>query len=390
MDESIHVLCVDDEPRVTEALAMNLRRHFRVSTAPNGLAGLAIVDSDDPPIVVVSDMCMPEMDGAVFLSQVRERAPDTVRILLTGQGDIDSAVAAVNHGQVFRFLTKPCKTETLAAAVRAAADQHLLITTERVLLDQTLRRSIHVLTDVLSLTNPLAFGRAIRLRQLCADVVAALGMRLAWQVEVAAMLSQIGCLTLAAETHEKLYYGKPLTHDEADKVRHLPTFAVQLLAKIPRLEAVRAILQNEPTNFDGNGNAPGAPKGQAIPLGARVLKIAGDYAMLEAAGHERDAALSILQARKGKYDPDILAALVGAQASATVRGIAEVPLSAVRPGMHLAQGVSSTSGVLLVARGQEVTVGLLERLVNLPNGTVHEPISVLVPADPKEQTQVTS
>jgi response regulator RpfG family c-di-GMP phosphodiesterase len=386
MDESIHVLCVDDEPRVTEALAMNLRRHFRVSTALNGQAGLAIVDSNDSPTVVVSDMRMPEMDGAAFLSQVRERAPDTVRILLTGQADIESAVAAVNHGQIFRFLTKPCKTETLVAAVRAAAEQHRLITAERVLLDQTLRGSIHALTDVLSLTNPLAFGRAIRLKQLCADVVAALGMPLAWQVEVAAMLSQIGCITLPSETHEKLYYGKPLTHDETDMVRHLPTLAVQLLERIPRLEAVRAILQNEPNSFDGNGNAPGAPKGQAIPLGARVLKIVGDYDMLEAAGHEPDAALSILQARKGKYDPDILAAFVRAKATAPVLGISEVPLSAVRPGMHLAQGVTSTSGMLLVARGQEVTVGLLQRLRNLPKGTVREPITVCLPADPKQRT----
>ena len=172
------------------------------------------------------------------------------------------------------------------------------------------------MTDILSLTNPLAFGRAIRLKQLCAEVVTALGMPLAWQIEVAAMLSQIGCITLPPETHEKLYYGRPLTHEEADMVRHLPALAVQLLDRIPRLEAVRAILQNEPNSFDGNGNAPAAPKGQAIPLGARILKIVGDYDMLEAAGHESDAALSILQARKGKYDPDILAAFVRAKATA--------------------------------------------------------------------------
>jgi response regulator RpfG family c-di-GMP phosphodiesterase len=380
MNENIHVLFVDDEPRVTEALAINLRRHFRVSTAPNGQAGLAIIDSDDPPIVVVSDMNMPEMNGAVFLSQVREQAPNTVRILLTGQADIESAIAAVNHGQIFRFLTKPCKMETLVASVRAAAEQHRLITTERVLLDQTLRGSIQALTDVLSLANPLAFGRAIRLKQLCADVVGGLGLKLSWQIEVAAMLSQIGCITLAPDTHEKLYYGKPLNQDEAALVRNLPMVAVQLLDKIPRLEAVRAILLNEPTNFDGTGNAPGAPKGQAIPLGARILKVVGAYDTLEAAGREPDAAIAILREHNGKYDPDILASLVRAKATSPTRGLSEVLLAALRPGMYLAKGVSSTSGMLLVARGQEVTTGLLQRLRNLPIGTIREPITVFVPA----------
>ena len=314
---------------------------------------------------------------------MRERAPDTVRILLTGQADIESAIAAVNHGQIFRFLTKPCKTETLVASIRAAAEQHRLITAEHVLLDQTLRGSIHALTDILSLTNPLAFGRAIRLKQSCADLVAALGLTLSWQIEVAAMLSQIGCITLAAETHEKLYYGKPLTHDETEMVRHLPTIAVQLLDKIPRLEAVRAILLNAPNSFDGIGNAPGAPRGQAIPLGARILKIVGDYDTLEAVGHGPDTAISILQKRSGKYDPEIWAVFVRAKTTSPAQGISEVLLSALHPGMYLAQGVSSTSGMLLVARKQEVTLGLLHRLRNLPKGTVREPITVFVPAELK-------
>jgi DNA-binding NtrC family response regulator len=95
MTEQIHILCVDDEPKVLEGLVLNLRRYYRVSTAINGQKGLAIIDGDDPPGVVVSDMRMPEMDGAAFLSQVKQRSPDTVRLLLTGQADLDSAIAAV-------------------------------------------------------------------------------------------------------------------------------------------------------------------------------------------------------------------------------------------------------------------------------------------------------
>jgi len=93
MSDLLHVLCVDDEPKVLEGLALNLRRHFRVSMAMNGQTGLTIVEGADPPAIVISDMRMPEMDGASFLSQVKARSPDTVRLLLTGQTDIESAMA---------------------------------------------------------------------------------------------------------------------------------------------------------------------------------------------------------------------------------------------------------------------------------------------------------
>lgn len=82
------VLCVDDEPQVLQGVGRVLRRDFEVLTATSGAAGLAVLDEAGPISVVVSDMRMPEMDGAAFLSQVRDRWPDTTRILLTGQADI--------------------------------------------------------------------------------------------------------------------------------------------------------------------------------------------------------------------------------------------------------------------------------------------------------------
>jgi DNA-binding NtrC family response regulator len=160
MSEQLHVLCVDDEPKILEGVALHLRRHYRISMATSGTEGLAIVGGSDPPAVVVSDMRMPEMDGATFLGKVKEQAPDIVRLLLTGQADMTSAIAAVNQGQIFRFLTKPCNAQTLLAAIAAAAEQYRLLTAERELLEKTLRGSIKALTEVLSLANPLIFGRA--------------------------------------------------------------------------------------------------------------------------------------------------------------------------------------------------------------------------------------
>jgi response regulator RpfG family c-di-GMP phosphodiesterase len=385
MTELIHVLCVDDEPRVLEGLVLNLRRNYRVSTAPNGQAGLALLDGDPPPAVVVSDMRMPEMNGATFLSHVKERSPDTVRILLTGQTDLDSAIAAVNHGQVFRFLTKPCNPQTLLAAIQAAAEQHRLITAERELLEKTLKGSIKALTEILSLANPLIFGRASRLKQHAADLMAELGVPLSWEVEVAVMLSQIGCIVLSPANNEKLYYGRPLTPEETESTQCVPTLSRQLLDSIPRLDAVRAILEAQDYTFDGSGSPRGAPRGESIPLGGRVLKLANDYDFLEAAGTGPGVAIGTLQSRKGRYDPKLLDALSRIKGKGVSPGVGEIGLASLQTGMILIQDVTSTAGALLVARGHEVTPAILGRLRGLPPSSVREPLVVFVPAEPKRE-----
>ena len=107
----ISILCVDDEPRVLEGLKLTLRRGFNVATATNGAEGLAVLQQMDGAAVVISDMRMPGMNGAVFLAKVRALWPDCTRLLLTGEPGRDAVVAAVNEGQIFRFLTKPCAPE---------------------------------------------------------------------------------------------------------------------------------------------------------------------------------------------------------------------------------------------------------------------------------------
>jgi response regulator RpfG family c-di-GMP phosphodiesterase len=375
MTDQLHILCVDDEPKVLEGLVLNLRRHYRVSTASSGQIGLTIVDGNDRPAVVVSDMRMPEMDGATFLSQVKERSPDTVRLLLTGQTDLDSAIAAVNQGQIFRFLTKPCSPQSFLAAIAAAAEQHKLITAEKELLEKTLRGSIKALTEILSLANPLIFGRATRLKQHAADLLAGLGVPFTWHIEVAVMLSQIGCIVLTPANNEKLYYGKELTAVEIESTQCVPKISLQLVEGIPRLELVCAILDAQEYNFDGSGAPLGAPQGESIPLGARVIKLVSDYDFLEASGSSPAEAISTLQGRKGRYDPKLLGAL-GRVKNKTTSGVTQVKLASLQVGMLLVQDVVSTTGSVLVPRGHEITQAVLSRLSGLEPGSVKEPMMV--------------
>src|SRR5882672_4792554 len=107
------ILCVDDEPNVLEAFSRSLRKDFQVFVAQSGEQGIAMIENEGPFAVVVSDMRMPEMDGIQFLSRVRETIPETVRVMLTGNADQQTAMNAVNEGNIFRFLTKPCSPEAL-------------------------------------------------------------------------------------------------------------------------------------------------------------------------------------------------------------------------------------------------------------------------------------
>jgi len=124
---SERVLCVDDDPRILGAFRRQLEEQFDLVTATGGREGLELIDSQGPFAVIVSDMRMPEMDGVQFLAAVKEKAPKSVRMMLTGCADLDTAIEAVNEGNIFRFLTKPCLPEQFARAIQAGIDQHRLI-----------------------------------------------------------------------------------------------------------------------------------------------------------------------------------------------------------------------------------------------------------------------
>jgi len=200
---SEYILCVDDDENILKGFRRQLRGQFELETATSGQEGLELFKRKGPFAVVVSDMRMPMMDGIEFLSRVREANPDSVRIMLTGNADMQTAIDAVNEGNIFRFLTKPCSSDELAKAINAGIEQYRLINAERELLQKTLTGSIKMLTDILSMVNPAAFSRASRLRRLVGRLAAEMKLPNLWQYELAAMLSQVGCLTLLPETLER-------------------------------------------------------------------------------------------------------------------------------------------------------------------------------------------
>jgi FixJ family two-component response regulator len=348
------IICVDDEPQVLEGLKDRLRRHYDVVTTTNGFEALKLLADDDVP-VVISDMRMPMIDGARFLTLAREHAPNTVRMVLTGQADVESAIQAVNGGQVFRFLVKPCAQEDLLASLDAAVELHRLRTSERVLLEETLRGAIGTMVEVLTLADPAAFGRATRIRQLVTMVAGRARVELTWELVSAALLSQLASLTLT----------------DAD-VERLPVMAERLLAQIPRLETVRQMLRHAgPDPEDG-------PQAGATPQ-ANLLRIAIDYELLESQDVEPEVALATMRGRGHRYEPELLEHLASALgARASNRQLREIGVLGLTSEMTIAADVKTHGGQLLVARGAPATPTLAARLRALPEGHVREPVKVWV------------
>jgi FixJ family two-component response regulator len=379
------VLCVDDERQVLEGLATHLRTLFAVEVATNAADALAYVEQTPELGAIVTDMRMPNIDGAEFLRRCYAVAPHVSRILLTGHADTKSAVAAVNEGRIFRFLTKPCPPPALIAAVDAAIRQTRLVTAERDILERTLKGSIEALTEILSLASPELFGRASQLKEMVVGVARNAGWDVPWQYEVAAMLSQIALFSLPDELLRNYQRGEALSEDEQASVARLPEVADRLLAHVPRLESVRAIVVG--SSAPDVRHSPTATVDEVIMVqrGAQLLRTANEFLLYSSRGMTSADALAALRAADRPFDPAMLDALgqLIAERDAGRRVIA-VGVAGLAPGMVLAQDLATRSGVLIAGRGYEITPTLVEKLRNYRQGSVPEPIHVVVHSKPAE------
>lgn len=366
------VLLVDDEQNVLEGFRRNLRR-YTLTTALGPMEGLEQVKKNGPFAVVVSDLQMPDMDGITFLTEVEAHAPNTIRIMLTGQADLNVSIAAVNEGHVFRFLTKPCPPELLAATLNDALEQYRLVEAERQLLEETLHGAVEVLTDVLGLVDEASQSFATRVQATVTKMCAATGLE-GWQYELAAMLSQLGNLILPPETTAKLNRGAPLTGPERAMADEAPGVAYRLLAHIPRLEEVAAIVRDQ-------ADPPPMPPGREVDVvaaGATMLNLAVRYQRLLASDRSEHEVRTLLE---NAATDDFRKAVVGAlfEKEQTQWEEAVLPVRALQVGMVLSQVVRANNGVMLLSDGQVLSAALLERLRVFAEGVgVEEPIRVRI------------
>ena len=362
------VLCVDDEPNILVGLERSLFGRFEVVTSNGGEAGLAAIQLGEPFDVVVSDMRMPQMDGATFLAKVREVAPDTIRILLTGHADTDSAIAAVNKGAIFRYLCKPCPKEQLVAILDEAVSQRRLVLAEKDLLENTLAAAVKTLTEVLAMVAPWAFQRAAFAQSCVRHALLKLDWPDPWIYTLAASLSQIGCVGIPADLVQADAAQRGMTPDERALMDGHPEVACRLIESIPRMELVAQIVR-----YQASSPPPDAPI--EIVRGAPLLRAALALERHYIRDTILDKPYQILRELRPALPEYIAKSLEDFRANISSNRTAMV--RELVPGWLVDEDVTCRNGMMVLSKGHELSemaITTLRRL--LAAHAIQEPIRV--------------
>jgi response regulator RpfG family c-di-GMP phosphodiesterase len=370
------VLLVDDEINILNSYRRNLRGLLDFDVADSGQQALQLM-AKHTYSALVTDMQMPEMNGIEFLKQARKQSPDTVRLMLTGNADQQTAIDAVNLGDIFRFLNKPCTTDLLIKAVEDAYRQYNLIIAEKVLLNRTLKGVINVLNEVLTLVNPDAMEHEFRLRSHMLNLARELGLKKSWSFEPMIQLSQLGCIIFPEHTILNMQQGQTISEEERQLFAQHPCLAADLISKIPRMENIARTVLYQEKCYNGDGIPLDDVKGSDIPFGSRMLKVVLDYMRSARKDESPDTSFSKLEQHKQLYDPKILAAFKKTLSIEVKEQ--QVGVRDLKPSMALRQDIRTTRGQLVARKGQQITESLQQIIHHcLQNKALDDDLKVAV------------
>ncbi len=398
------VLCVDDEPSILSALKRVLRAEdCKVLQAGSGAEALAMLEQEAVD-VVVSDMRMPGMDGAALLAQVRARWPGAARILLTGYADMNATIAAINEGQIYRYIHKPWDEAELRLTVRQAAEYKQLArdrdrlqaltatqndelkalntgleqrvqerTGELSQANDRLRRnyltSIKIFSNLMELRSGVLAGHGKRCAHLARRVAVAMGLSEedVQDIFVAGLLHDVGFMAMPDAILSKPV-GKLAATDLASYQRHASLGAQSFMA-LDDHQAVAALIRAHHERFDGTGY-PEQLQGEQIPLGARILGVVDTFDDLTH-GHLTGAALTEAEARtllqhgRGtQFDPEVIDVFLHITQVEKPKVVRLEPVTPehLQPGMALGKDLLSKEGVLLLSAGHVLTADMISRI----------------------------
>lgn len=362
------VLCVDDDPAVLRAAQRVLSSRFAVTTAPGPAEALAIAQEATAPFaVVVADLQMPGLSGIALLQCIRQLAPQTVRVLLSGNADVRAAVDAVNTGEIYRFITKPYDPGHLVAMITEACTHHRMLAaaTPGAEHDSDVAGYVTALNRMLEAVRPDARESAARIERRVREIVACCPVTAADALCAAAALSQIGAASLPAEIADRIYGGAILSPLDVARADGIPIASAEMLASVPALAPVREIL------YATAVRVPAALGDFAAADDAA----AGDSDAFDLSGRILSATVVADQcARQGMVNPAPAfdAPTIAPDVRERVRTILArddegarartIPLAEVRAGMTLAADVLAPNGLLFAGRGQLVSAALVARL----------------------------
>lgn len=406
------ILCVDDEPNILSSLRRLFRgKGFQVRIAEGGKAGLALLETETVDLVI-SDMRMPEMDGAQFLEQVRARWPDTLRLLLTGYSDVTSIIDAINRGEIYRYITKPWDDNDIVLIVRQALERKALELEKKRLealaiaqheellaLNASLETKVRERTAELQVANDQlknsfvtsikVFSTLIDMRggnlaghsRRVADLARKIALRLkveAKQVQeifVAGLLHEIGKVGFADELlRTPVAMMKP---DQLDAYRKHTVQAEQLLLPLADLRSASDIICAQFERFDGTG-FPDRLAGEAIPLATRILTLASDFDNMQIGTltqrqlNAEEARILIVHGSGKRYDPavvtaftEVLGGVAPKEESDKERRVeTAIPASELQADMTLSRDLTTPNGLLMLSADHVLDARLIRRIAD--------------------------
>jgi response regulator RpfG family c-di-GMP phosphodiesterase len=407
------LLFVDDETNILSSLKRLFHPcGYRIFTAASGAQGLEILDREYIDLVV-SDMRMPEMNGAQFLEQVNARWPETVRILLTGHAEIAATIDAINKGHIYRYISKPWEDSDLVLAIKQALHQKQLERENRGLEELTRRQneelkdlnanleekvrarteevrqtmgflevaneklkkgfitSIRVFSNLIEMRGGAIAGHSQRVAELSRAIGREMGLKDAdaQDVFLAALLHDVGKIGLEDALLEKPFASLS-TQERIEVVKH-PAKGQAALMALDQLGGAAKLIRCHHEHFDGMGY-PDKLHGLEIPLGARIITVANEYDAVQLGTltnkrlKQPDAVLFIQEGRGGRYDPAVVDAFMKVMKSAgkmdhPVRELA-LHLEQLKPGMTLSRDLMSSHGDLLLSKEHQLDVSLIEQI----------------------------
>lgn len=326
------ILVVDDDYEFLDTVESAWCRQYRVATAISCAEALQVIRDSEPFAVVVVSNEIRDMNGIAFLTSVRDLSPCSARILMDGQDDGRRALDSCDNPAIFEVVPKPCPIEILELVVRSGVRDYRRSLDHEDLTEKAMVSSMRLALQVLGLVHPRALTRAGRVKRLTRSISRLLcnspnGMQSqgesttvpgehdeASQHRMAAVLCQIGCVALPSRIVEQVYDGAPLSENDAQLFQTHPIMGRSLVENIPSLAQVAEIIAYQHKNFDGSGMPPDSTKGNEIPLGSRILKVALDYDLIVSTGRTGAEAVAMMRKRAGRYDPriiEVLATVIG-------------------------------------------------------------------------------
>jgi response regulator RpfG family c-di-GMP phosphodiesterase len=354
------VLIVDDDEQALALFRRSLRKHYHVESALTGSEAVRLLDHDDPFGVVVADLRMPEMDGLAVLRHAREIAPETVRILLSGEADVASLESAINSAAVHRFLSKACQPDELRDAVSEAVSHYQLITEEKSLLSSTVSASMRALIDIVAMATPEIFERCIEIRPLVGEIAKEMQLHNAWHCEVASLLCKLGCVAIREASVDAVFGLEQLGPYETAALQDQGHVAADLIGAIPSLSAVAEIVRHQDNAYVSRD--PDELAKNEIPVGSRILKAASDYVAHRIRWNDGELALATMELTPDDYDPQIVELLVKSEKLERRYRIEAVGVDNIPQRGFVYEPIKTETGEVVFQRGEELSLTLCQRL----------------------------